>query len=331
MNHARVLITDYAWPDLRVEQSILGPHGVELVVAHNGDEQELKELATNVDVIITCFRRVSDEVLRAAARCRAIIRYGVGVDNIDVDTATALGMLVSNVPDYCDEEVADHALMLLLALNRRLKPLSTTVESGDLRSEAGTPWRLRDRTLGLVGYGRIGQALALRGHALGMRLLIAGIRSDPNDLPSNAGIAPNIDAVLQQSDIVSLHVPLTDQTRHLINARSLRMMKSDALFINTARGGLVDTSALLAALERGELGGAALDVTDPEPLESDHPLRKRPDVLITPHTAFHSDAAIRELARKAAERALAVINGERPPTIVNLAVLTSSALRTRDA
>jgi len=329
VNRARVLITDYAWPDLHIEQSILEPQGVELVVAERGDEDELKALAADVDVIITCFRQVSEEVLRAATRCRAVIRYGVGVDNIDVDAATALGILVSNVPDYCDEEVADHALMLLLAFNRGLTSLSATVESGDSRTRR-TPWRLRDRTLGLIGYGRIGRALALRGHALGMRVVIAGVRSHPTDLPPNASVAPNINTVLQQSDVVSLHVPLTDQTRHLINAQSLRLMKSDALLINTARGGLVDTCALLEALERGELGGAALDVTDPEPLESDHRLRVRPDVLITPHTAFYSDAAIAELARKAAERALAVINGERPPTIVNPAVLASSVARTRD-
>jgi D-3-phosphoglycerate dehydrogenase len=324
MSRARVLITDYAWPNLQVERSILEPEGIDLVVAQHGDEEELKALAADVDVILTCFRRVSGDVLREATRCRAVVRYGVGVDNIDVETATRLGMLVSNVPDYCDEEVADHALMLLLALNRGLK--------SHIAADEGSPgeapfWRLRDRTLGLIGYGRIGRALARRAHALGMRMLIAAVRSPPTDLASNASIAPNVDAVLRQSDIVSLHIPLTDQTRHLINARSLALMKPDALLINTSRGGLVDTSALLAALERGALGGAALDVTDPEPLDADHPLRKRPDVLITPHKAFYSDGAIRELARKAAERAVMAINGEQPPTIVNPAVFAAGHIR----
>jgi D-3-phosphoglycerate dehydrogenase / 2-oxoglutarate reductase len=327
MSRARVLITDYTWPDLRVERGILEPQGVEVVVAGNADEADLVAQARDADAIMTCFRRVSGDVLRAATHCRAVIRYGVGVDNIDVHTATALGMPVSNVPDYCDEEVADHALMLMLALNRRLRALSAVVDAGEWHMAGAAPWRLRGRTLGLIGYGRIGRALALRAQALGMRVVIAG-RSSPGDLPPGTEAAQDVDEALQRSDVVSLHVPLTDETRRLIDARALRLMRDDALLINTGRGGLVDTDALLSALERGRLGGAALDVTEPEPLSPDHPLRSRPDVLITPHTAFYSDGSIRELARKASERALAVVNGERPPNIVNPAVLTSSALRT---
>jgi D-3-phosphoglycerate dehydrogenase len=315
----RVLVTDIAWRDTDVERAVLEPGGAELVLAPTGDAAELARLAVDVDAILTCFARVPAEVLDAAVRCRTVARYGVGVDNIDVAHATRLGMIVSNVPVYCTDEVADSTLLGILALARRLLPLNRDVTAGGWgRSVPGTGVRLRGKVLGLVGAGAIARAVAVRATALGMQVLTFS--------RSNATVR-SLDELLGRSDVVSLHVPLTEQTHHLIGAAELELMKPTAWLVNTARGALVDTDALVAALQRGELAGAALDVTDPEPLPADHRLRTRDDVVLTPHTAFSSDGSLAELAGKAATNVLDVLCGRVPATVVNPAVLSSSALR----
>lgn len=322
---ARVLITDYAWPDLEAETAVLAAAGVEFVVADTGETAELVRLAIDVDAILTCFAKVSAEVLDAAVRCRTVARYGVGVDNIDVARATALGIIVSNVPAYCTEEVADSALLGILALARRLLPLSRDVAAGGWgRAVAGTGVRLRGKILGIVGPGAVGKALATRAQALGMDVLaysrsgqvLAGVRA-----------AASLGELLVQADVVSLHVPLASETRHLVGRSQLRAMKPTAWLVNTARGPLVDTEALVEALEQGWIAGAALDVTDPEPLPADHPLRTRPDVVLTPHTAFSSDGSLAELAHQAASNVVDVLQGRVPATVVNPDVLDSPGLR----
>jgi D-3-phosphoglycerate dehydrogenase len=321
----RVLVTDHAWPSLDVEREVL--HDAELVVAPTGDTVELVALAADVDAILTCFAKVPAEVLDAAPRCRTVARYGVGVDNIDVAHATGLGMVVSNVPDYCSEEVADHTLLLILALARRLAPLTRLVSGGGWDTAGtGNAVRLRGKVLGLVGLGAIGRALVPRAQALGLEV-VAWRRSAP--LPPGVGAADSLEDLLARADIVSLHVPATPETRGLIGAAQLAAMKPTAWLVNTARGSLVDTDALLAALRDGQIAGAGLDVTDPEPLPSDHPLRTRDDVVLTPHIAFASDGSLAELARKAATNVADVLAGRAPATVVNPEVLTSSRLRLR--
>ncbi|WP_248826935.1 C-terminal binding protein [Frankia umida] len=321
----RVLATDIAWPTADVERAVLAEAGATLVVAPTGDRAELAALAADVDAILTCFAQVPAEVLDAAPRCRTVARYGVGVDNIDVEHATRLGMVVSNVPTYCTDEVADSALLGILALARRLVPFTRDVAAGGWgRSVPGTSVRLRGRVLGLVGLGAIGSALVPRARAVGLDV-VAFSRSGGVD----PGIhrAASLEELLREADIVSLHVPLTDGTRHLIGTRQLAAMKPMAWLVNTARGGLVDTAALLAALDAGVIAGAALDVTEPEPLPADHPLRGRADVVLTPHVAFSSDGSLAELARKAAGNVVDVLRGRVPQSVVNPDVLTSAALR----
>ncbi|MBG0566967.1 C-terminal binding protein [Actinoplanes aureus] len=323
---ARVLVTDVAWPTTDVERSVLAGAGAELILAPPGDTAALAALAVDADAILTCFRTVSAEVLDAAVRCRTVARYGVGVDNIDVGHATRLGMLVSNVPVYCVDEVADSALLGILALARRLIPLTRDVAAGGWgRTVPGSGSRLRGKILGLVGLGSIGSALAERAHALGLDV-VAFSRS-PRPVPG-VRWAASLKDLLAEADMVSLHMPLTDRTRQLIGAAELAAMKPTAWLVNTARGPLVDTAALLKALEHGTIAGAALDVTDPEPLPADHPLRTRDDVVLTPHTAFSSDGSLAELARRAATNVVDVLAGRLPATIVNPGVLTSAALRT---
>jgi D-3-phosphoglycerate dehydrogenase len=322
----RVLVTDHAWPDVDVEAAVLGGIGAEIVVARRGDVDELVDLARDVDAIMTCFAKVPRQVLDAATHCRTVARYGVGLDNIDVARATELGMVVSNVVDYCTDEVADHTLMMILALARRLLPLNRDVTAGGWgEAVPGTSRRLRGKTIGLVGLGAIGRAVATRAAAVGMR--VVALRR------SGAGSSPDVETVgsleelLSVADVVSLHLPLTPSTAGLIDAAALRLMQPSAWLVNTARGGLVDTDAVLDALDRGELAGAALDVTDPEPLPADHPLRTRPTVVLTPHSAFASDGSLAELARRAAENVVEVLAGRVPASIVNPDVLSGAALR----
>jgi D-3-phosphoglycerate dehydrogenase / 2-oxoglutarate reductase len=321
----KVLVTDVAWPTVDVERGVLAAAGVELVLAPSSDPFDLVRLARDADAILTCFATVTAEVLEAAPRCRTVARYGVGVDNIDVAAATRLGMVVSNVPVYCVDEVADSALLGILALARRLLPLTRDVAAGRWgRDVPGAGTRLRGKVLGLVGLGVIGSALATRAQALGLEVIAFDLSGR---VPAGGRAVGSLDELLEQADVVSLHVPLTERTHHLIGAEQLQRMKPTAWLVNTARGPLIDNAALLAALESGAIAGAALDVTDPEPLPADHPLRTRDDVVLTPHTAFSSDGSLVELATKAATNVVEVLQGRVPATVVNRDVLTSPALR----
>jgi D-3-phosphoglycerate dehydrogenase / 2-oxoglutarate reductase len=323
----RVLVTDYTWPSLDVERAVLTRLGVELVVAETGEVAELTRLARDVEAILTCFAKVPAEVLDAAPRCRTVARYGVGLDNIDVEHATRLGMVVSNVPGYCTEEVADSALAGILVLARRLLPLSRDVAAGGWgQGVQGVGVRLRGKVLGLVGLGAIGRALVPRARAVGLDVMALTRTGEPEP---GVRQAASLDGLLAEADVVSLHVPLSDQTRGMIGAAQLAAMKPTAWLVNTARGPLVDTAALVDALRRGALGGAVLDVTEPEPLPADHPLRTRDDVVLTPHTAFASDGSLAELASRAATNVADVLSGRLPATLVNPEVLDSPALRAR--
>ncbi|WP_162830696.1 C-terminal binding protein, partial [Amycolatopsis thermalba] len=259
----RVLVTDHPWPSLDLESQIVAATGAEVVDA-SGDPAEIARLATGADAILTCFAKIPADVLDAARRCLTVARYGVGVDNIDVARATELGMVVSNVPDYCSDEVADHTLLLILALARRLVPHTRLLGHGGWDvTGTGTPSRLRGKVLGLVGLGTIGRALVPRALAVGLQVLTWSRtdRAVPGTEP-----AASLEELLAASDIVSLHVPATPQTRGMIGAAELAKMKPTAWLVNTARGSLVDTDALVSALRDRVIAAAALDVTDPEPL-----------------------------------------------------------------
>jgi D-3-phosphoglycerate dehydrogenase / 2-oxoglutarate reductase len=225
------------------------------------------------------------------------------------------------------EEVADSALAGILALARRLLPLTRDVAAGGWGEDVpATGVRLRGKVLGLVGLGAIGRALVPRARAISLDV-VALTRS--GGVGSGVRAVGSLDELLTQADVVSLHVPLTDKTRGMIGAAQLAAMKPTAWLVNTARGPLVDTVALVNALERGALGGAVLDVTDPEPLPADHPLRTRDDVVLTPHTAFASDGSLAELASRAATNVADVLRGRLPSAVVNPQVLDSPALRIR--
>ena len=323
----RVLITDYAWDSLDIERRALGLVGAELLVADTGDEAELVALAPQADAILTNWKRVTPAVLDASPRCRIVSRYGVGVDNIAVNHATELGIIVTNVPDYCVEEVSDHALALLMACARSIPAYDRTMQQGRWDLPAGKPmYRMRGRTLGLVGYGRIGQALADKAKGIGLRVLAhtPDIEEGERD---GVTCTRNLTWLLSESDYVSLHTPLTDATRGMVNSDFLAQMRPGAFLINTARGAVIDEPALADALARDVIRGAALDVLSAEPPPADHPLLGLPNCLITPHCAFTSVESLEELQQRASAHVALALQGELPPHVVNPAVLNAANLR----
>ena len=324
----RILITDIAWPDIDIEKKVLAAVDGELMVAGGGSPEEIIALAPQADAILTCWKDVPAEALDIAPNCRIVSRYGIGLDNIPIDRATKLGMLVTNVPDFCLEEVSDHVMALLLATARQLFPLARTPErSGWTRDTPRPIPRVRGQTLGLIGFGNIARALVPKALGCGLRVIAFTPRLQAEDTPDGVEVTNDLGVLLAASDYVSIHCPLTDETAHLIDAAALAQMKPSALLINTSRGGVIDESALIRALQEGIIGGAALDVTDPEPPSADNPLLTLENVIVTPHAAFYSVESTAELARKAAENVVTVLQGEVPKTLVNAQVLEQANCR----
>ncbi len=317
MNHT-VLVTDHVFAGLDIERELLGPLGAEVVVASSADEDELVRLCQEgVDALLVCFAAVGERVVQAAADngCRIIARYGIGYDNVDVDAASRNGIIVTRVPDYCLDEVADHALALLLAAARGVALGTHEVREGNWTVPRDV-FRLRGRRLALVGVGQIGRRLAERVAPIG--LVVIGYDPYLTDWPTNLLRAETLEEALAEADIVSLHAPLTPENRHVIGPDAIAAMRRQPIVVNTARGGLVDLEAVTEALLDGRLSGLALDVVDPEPLPADHPLRTHPRAVITPHMAFFSVEAEQELQRRAATEVVRALTGKPPDVPVNL-------------
>lgn len=314
----KVVVTDSVFPHLETERRLLAEVGAELVALQAHRDDELVEAVRDADALLVCFAPVTQRVVEAAQRCKVIARYGIGVDNVDVRTATARGIVVTNVPDYCVEEVSDHTLALLLACARRVVWLDRTVRAGRWDARDAVPVRrLSGQTLGLVGFGKIPRLVARKAQTFGLRVLAFDPYVDPSAM-RELGVEPaGLRALLERSDYVSLHAPLTPQTEGLVDEAALRWMKPTAFLINTARGRIVDDRALVRALERGWIAGAALDVLPTEPPAPDHPLRRLPNVILTPHVAFYSEESLQELQRKAAEEVVRVLTGQPPRYPVN--------------
>ena len=323
-----VLVTDYAWPSVDREREILSKVGASIVVAETGSEDELVQLAPSVHGILCNWKLVSRRVLEAAVKCVAVGRYGIGLDNIDVDAATRLGVVVTNVPAYCVDDVADHATALLLACNRKVGWFDRDVKAGryDLKAQAPLH-RLRGQVLGLAGYGRIGQAVAQRARSFGLHVIALhsrrGSGSEQNDEVEFVAFAE----LLARSDFLSLHLPATPETKGMFHAAVFGRMKQGAVLINTARGSLIRTPDLLDALETGRIAAAGIDVWETEPLPPGDRLAAHPRVVATPHAAFYSDEAVAELQETAAAQMAALLSGQMPPNIVNPLVLASPQLR----
>ncbi len=287
-----ILITDHPAPNVDIEATVLGAVKGRLMVAQSGTEAELLELAPSADAIMTCFAQVPSTVVLA------------------------------NVPAYCIDEVAEHAIALLLALARRITRYDRAVRSGNWALATGMPiHRVAGQSLGIIGFGRIGHAVAARGLALGLRVMAFDPRASDQAFASQNVTRATLDQLLSESDFISLHTPLTPQTHHLIDWNRLNQMKPGAVLINTSRGGVIDLAALERALKVGVIAGAGLDVFEPERLAQDHPLLSLESVIATPHVAFYSEESIGDLQRLAAENVAAVLEGRLPTSVVNPAVL----------
>lgn len=315
----RALYTDYPWADASVERTILAEADCELIESPDNKEPTLAALAPGMDVILTCWAPVKVMVIDAADRCRHIARTGIGLDNIDVDRATQRGILVTNVPDYCLQEVAEHTLALLLALARKVAVYHAATKSGRYDLVAGLPVeRVAGKTLGLIGVGQIGSLVAAKAAALGLR--VVGTNRSQRTPP---GVEwRSLDDLLGESDFVSLHAPLSSETRQLINRETLSRMKPSAFLINTSRGGMVDHAALAEALSANRLAGAALDVQDPEPPDLATAPWDDPRVIVTPHAAFYSTEATHDLRTRVGRQVVAFLRGERPENVVNPVVFS---------
>lgn len=299
-----VLVTPHKFEDLSVEREVLAPTGARVVEC--GSLDEFRQRAPEADaLLVNAVAPIDRALIASLTRCRAIVRYGAGVDNVDVASAAEAGIQVANVLDASVEEVATHALALALALLRRLRPVHDATADGawPIAAVRGTR-RVSTLTCGVVGVGRIGTATAERFEALGCRI----VASDPVVDDAPWPLVPLAD-LLAQADVVSLHLPLTDGTRHLLGAAELEAMRPGAILVNVSRGGLVDEAALARQLQRGALGGAGLDVFEDEPIPATHPLCSSPGVLLTPHIAWYTEEASRDVQRKAAQEAARALTG----------------------
>lgn len=317
----RVLMTDRAWPDTRLEREVLEPIGAEIVEPTGTDEPSLIAAAQNVDAIATNWAKVTPAVIAASPRCRIVARLGIGVDNIAIPTATERGIPVTNCPDYCVTEVADHALGLLLAQARKIAFFHARTKQGEynLQAGAGSLRRLSCQTLGLFGLGRTGRELLTRARALGLRVI--AYTSSGNNYGLDCTMV-SFEQLLADSDYLSIHAPLTEQTRKIFNGTAFSRMRPTAYLINTSRGGLIDEEALLLALQQQQIAGAALDVFDPEPPDLSQPLFQDERVLVTPHAAFVSAESLADLRTRVMHQVAAALQGGRPDNVLNPQIYT---------
>jgi D-3-phosphoglycerate dehydrogenase len=308
-----IAITDSPFPSLDPAKQALARLDPEYRMAKSPSAEDVLAVARDADAVLVTYAKLPGELLRELKHCKAIGRFGLGVDNIDLLAAKQLGIAVNYVPDYCLREVSDHAMALLLALARKIPLSNKLVQSGRWELPPLVPLhRLDGQTLGLVGFGNIPRALAPKAKAFGLRVVVHDPFVPEDVLAASAVEDASLDALLGMSDFVSIHAPLLPATRGLINAAAFAKMKQGAFLINTARGPLVDETALVAALDSGHLGGAALDVVTAEPLAKDSKLLGRDNVILTPHTAFYSVEALEELQTKCASDVARVLSGEKP-------------------
>jgi D-3-phosphoglycerate dehydrogenase len=307
-----VLITDFAWPDVSLEREIIEAAGYTLMTGPSkpASSEVIAELVEQHQPagIMTCWAPVSEQAIASSKALRIVARLGVGLDNIAVDEATQRGIWVTNVPDYCVEEVSDHALGMVLSWARGLLHFDREVKAGRWNPASAKLRRVSTLTIGILGFGQIGRRTAEKLRGFGVKVL--GHSRHAQTLEPLAQ-AVSLEELFQRSDGVIVHAPLTSDSYHLVNRERLALMKPGAFLVNVSRGAVVDTPALIEALESGHLSGAALDVLEGEP-QVPPALLNQPNVLITPHVAFSSDASLVELRRSASEEVVRVLRGEKP-------------------
>ncbi len=329
----KVVITDYDFGDVRVERDILEAAGAEVIALQAKTEADLFDAAPDCAAMINQYARIGQETISRMKKCEVIARYGVGVDIVDVDAATKRGILVTNVQDYCTEEVADHAISLWLALARKLLDYNRATHEGIWKWQSGQPvYRLRGRTMGVVSFGKIGQAIAARARGFGVDV----IAYDPF-LPADVAARHGVELVskselLARSDYILMQAPMTPETRHFLSDAEFEAMKEGAILVNTGRGPTVDNAALYRALTEGHLAAAGLDDPEEEPAKranwspNDNPIFELPNLLVTPHAAYYSEESIRAARVTAATQVAKVLTGRSPDYTVNAKALAKQLI-----
>ena len=315
----KVVVTDYAFPDLNTEQQILSAGGCEVIGRQCKTETELINLCRDADAVVTQFARINASVINAMTRSRVIVRYGVGVDNVDLDAARVRNIPVCNIPDYCIDEVADQTLAFILATTRQVVQHTLHLRAGKwgLAVPLAGLNALRELTVGVVGFGRIGREVVCRLLPFKCRVLVFDPVVSAAEIAASGAMPQALEAVLAASDILTLHCPSNLKTRKLMNRDTFAKLKRGAIFINVGRGDLADVPALMAALQNGHVATAALDVFEPEPIPADHPVLKMANVILAPHIASASPTSVKKLRETAAQLALRAIRGEPLPNVVN--------------
>ena len=318
----KIVITECDHDAFDIERAVTDAAGTELVLAQSHGATEVIANAAGAEGILVQYSQITAEVMDALPELKAIGRYGVGVDSVDVAAATARGIAVCNVPDYGTEAVSDHAIGMALAAARGIPRLDRGVRAGSFDLVAVRPlYQTRERVFGIIGLGLIGTATARKAAGLGYEVIGYDIAADPDAETFRGVRSVSLEELLERSQVVSLHTPLTEQSRGMLGAEQLARMRSDAILVNTSRGGVADTTALVEALRSGTILGAAIDVHDAEPLPAGHPLTTFDSVVLTPHLAWYTEESYAELKRRTVENVVAVCAGYVPRNILNPEVL----------
>tara|TARA_B000000565_G_scaffold230298_1_gene188508 strand:- start:2546 stop:3517 length:972 start_codon:yes stop_codon:yes gene_type:complete len=314
----KVVISDYVWPNIDIEKNFFDSKNIELVVSKN--KSDLKKQIVDADGLLFCFESIDEDILRSSKNLKVAQRYGIGVDNINIEVATELGIVVSNIPDYCIDEVSDHAMSMILSLNRLLARDSDLVKKGlwnEIKKDKRV-YRLSEATLGLLGFGRIGRRISKKAKNFGLKV----IAYDPylNEKEIDDVEIHSLNKVLKDSNIISLHLPLTEQTNHIIDTEQFDLMNKDTIIINVSRGGLINEEALIENLNNGKIRGAGLDVIESS-TDKTNDLFSFDNVIITPHTAFFSQESSEELQLRSSMQLYDVLTGSKPKFLINPDVL----------
>ncbi len=324
MERRLVAVSDSVFPNLDPAGAVLGKVGAEIRLAAESKPEAILEVARDADALLTTYAKITADMIRQMTRCRIIARFGIGVDNVDIPVATSQGIVVTRVPDYCLDEVSEHAMALLLALARKIPFANSRTHAGNWKMPEVVPiHRLRGTVLGLVAFGQIPQLVAPKAKSFGMRVVTYD-PFVPDEVLSRAAVERvEFDELVRISDFISIHTPLMPATHHLFNADIFSRMKRTAYLINTARGPIIDETALAQALDMKQIAGAALDVMEKEPPGSS-PLFGRDNVIVTPHTSFYSEESLVDLQTKASEEVVRVLTGQAPKNPVNPEVFKSA-------
>lgn len=314
----KVVVTDYEYQSLHWEEKEVASVGGILVPCQLKTEEELIQECKDADALLVQYAKITRRVIENLEKCKIIVRYGVGVDSLDIEAATEHGIYIANVPDYGLEDVADHAMALLLAAVRKVLYLHNKVVNDQWDYKLAKPlYRLRGKTLGLMAFGNIARMVANKAKAFGINVQVYDPYLSEKIANEYDVRIVDFDTLIKTSDFISIHAPVTPETYHVFNKNVFKQMKPNCIIVNTARGALINENDLVEALEKGYIAGAALDVTDPEPISKDSKLKSMENVIITPHAAWYTEEAQDSLQRQAAQEVARVLSGEKPLNLVN--------------